>query len=126
MAPALGLDRLDGQVEGHRRLVGPLAGERVEHIGHRDDAGGERDLLARPTMRVAAPVPALVMGLGNVGREADQLAGAAAEDAGAEMGVRLDQVELGRIELARLQQHGIGDGDLAHVVERRREIDAAA
>ena len=40
--------------------VGPVGDHRVERVADRDDAGAERDLLAREAVGVAAAVPALV------------------------------------------------------------------
>ena len=42
---ALALDFGDRLGDRPRRLVGPLLGERVEHVGDRDDAAGERNLV---------------------------------------------------------------------------------
>ena len=54
--------------ERHRRrlallvlVVRPVGGHRVEGVGHRHDPGQQRDLLPRQPVRVAGPVPALVV-----------------------------------------------------------------
>ena len=54
----------EGDGVGHleRRLVGPLAGEGVEDIGDGDDPSFDGDGIADQSVRVAAPVPAFVMG----------------------------------------------------------------
>ena len=44
-----------------RWAVGPVAGDRVEGVGHREDAGCQRDPLTGQAVRVAAAVPALVV-----------------------------------------------------------------
>ena len=48
---------------GERRggAVGAVGGQRVERVGHREDARRERDVLARQAVRVARAVPALVV-----------------------------------------------------------------
>ena len=45
------------------RLVRPVVGHRVEGVGDGHDSTGERDQLTGQPMRIAAAVPALVMGL---------------------------------------------------------------
>ena len=59
--PALGGQLVERVRERPRRLVGALGEQRVEHVGHGADAGGERDRLAREAVRVARAVPALVV-----------------------------------------------------------------
>ena len=50
-------------------LIGPGAAQRVIDIGDGDDAGADRDVLALETARIAAPLPHLVMAMGNLGGE---------------------------------------------------------
>src|SRR5437867_2923461 len=46
---------------GHLLLVGARRTEGVEHFGGADDAGADRDLLAAQPVRVARPIPPLVV-----------------------------------------------------------------
>src|SRR5215211_5772882 len=59
LASAFALDLGDGIVDGPRVFIGTLLCERVEYVGDRDDASGERDRLAWDP-RITAPVPALL------------------------------------------------------------------
>src|SRR5689334_5922552 len=56
-----GSDLVERLVEGPGPAVGPVRRHRVERVGHRQDAGGERDLLTGEAVGVAAAVEALVM-----------------------------------------------------------------
>jgi hypothetical protein len=50
------------QGSGAREPIGASAGcQRLEALGHRDDAGPERDLLAGQAVRLACAIPALVV-----------------------------------------------------------------
>src|SRR4029078_13553054 len=51
-----------------RRLVGPHRMQRVIHISDRDDARFKRNRFSRQSLRVAGPVPPLVMRQSNRGR----------------------------------------------------------
>ena len=65
-------DLCEGFVSRPGVLVGSSVGERVESVGHRDDAGSERDRLTSLTVRVSLAVPALVV----VSRDGPASAGA--------------------------------------------------
>ncbi len=97
--------------------------EHVEDVGHVDEPRLERDRLPLQAVRVARAVPALVMGAGDPLRDAEHLGVAVGQHAGAEHGVGLDHLELLVGELAGLEQDGVGDRDLAQVVQRRRVAD---
>src|SRR6185436_16837442 len=61
MPPALLLEEFDAFVERPRTLVRALRNERVEHVGHGDDARDERDVLAVQSVRITAAVEFFVM-----------------------------------------------------------------
>jgi hypothetical protein len=94
-------------------------GEHVEDIGDVDEPGGVRDGLARDPVGVARSVPALVVGAGDLLRGPQQLGLRAGEHRGAGGRVRLDDGELLRAESSRLEQDGVGHGDLAEIVQGR-------
>ena len=52
----------DRRVSLHRAPVRAVAGHRVVGVADEDDPGGERDPIARESVRVAGPVPPLVLG----------------------------------------------------------------
>src|SRR3569623_3534085 len=56
-------------VPGH--LVGPLAGERIEDVRHRDDARLDRDILAPEAAQIAAGIERFVMKLDDVAQRVD-------------------------------------------------------
>ena len=60
--------RSSSSASSHRPglLVGPRREQRVEDVAHRADAPHERDRLAGQALRVAAAVPALVVGEGDL------------------------------------------------------------
>ena len=55
--------------------------------------------------------------------EVEELRAGSREDAVADFGVLLDEAPLAVVERAGLQQHVIGDSDLADVVKRARDAD---
>ena len=48
-------------VQHQGTTVGAVGGHRVERVGHRDDAGAQRDVLGLQSVRIAGPVPALMV-----------------------------------------------------------------
>ena len=112
-----------GGLDRPRVLVGTPVRERVEDVGDSDDAAGQRDRRGREPVRIAAAVPALVVGERDLLGHHQQLVGAAREDPRADRRVQLHRRELlGRV-LAGLQQQVVGDADLADVVQPRRVAD---
>ena len=70
-------------------------------------------------VRIAAAVPALVVRADDLLGDLEDVRAAVREHPRAEHGVGLDHRELLGRERARLEQDGVGDGDLAEVVQRR-------
>src|SRR5581483_9958921 len=83
----------------------------------------ERDVVACKTARIAAAVPALVVRPGDRRGELQQLAARAAEQVAAELRVRPHDLELLGRQRSRLAENGVGNRDLADVVQRRGETE---
>ena len=103
-------------------LVGPLGGQRVEDIGHRDDAPDQRNRLAAQALRIAAAVELLVMAVRDDRGHAQQRRGAVAQDLVADGGVLAHDGHLPVVEPAGLEQDVVGRADLADVVHRRGAV----
>ena len=117
---ALGGDLGERVVDRPRVLVGARRGQRVEHVADRADAADERDVLAGEAGRVAAAVPALVVGAGDDLAHLHERRARAGEQVGADRRVALHDLPLGVGERARLAEDRVGDRDLADVVHRAR------
>src|SRR5689334_24001405 len=100
MAAALRLDLGQRLLARPRTLVRALRQERVVHVADRGDPSGERDGLAGQAAWVARPVPALVVGEGDLLGLLEERRGRAREDRRADRGVRLHDLPLLGIELA--------------------------
>jgi len=107
------------------RLVGALAREGVEHVDHSDQPPCQGDRVPGQTLRVAGAVPAFVVGEGDLLGETQELGLPAGQDVCAGSRVTLDGVELGGCQRTGLEQHGVGDADLADVVQRGRFAEQA-
>src|SRR5690606_25485711 len=103
-------------LQGPGPLVGPLARKGVAHVHHREDPRREGDLLALEPPGIAAAVPALVVAVGNIRRLAQ--VGNGGQHLETVQGVALHDLPLLRRQLAGLQEDGVGDADLADVVEQ--------
>ena len=105
-------------LERVRRLVIARRGQGVEDIGRRNDPRAKEDLLRRQTPRVALSVHTLVMLRGNDRDVAHVLReDEVREELTGLLGVLLHVLELGLVELSRLEQELIGNRDLAVVVD---------
>ena len=116
-----GLEDFIDLFDGHALAVGAVAGHRVEGVGHGDDAGDERDLVAGELERIAAAVPLFVV-MQHGGQHVGELLDVG-ENAVAQLGVLLDVLELGVGQLARLAEHGVVDADLADVVQQAGHVE---
>ena len=117
---------LERRLHGIGATVDPVAREGIEHIGDGGDAAFDRDRIAGEAVRVSAAVVALVMGEGDACSEVEQLRSRAGEDAMTDRGVLLHLGPLGVGERPGLEQHRVGDPDLADVMERARRPDPFA
>ena len=108
------LELVERLLDRHAAPVQARRGHRLERVRDAEHAAGERDVLALELVRVAAAVPALVQvehPLGDLGHAG------ALDDVAAQRGVALHLEELVVGEPRGLQQHRVGDADLADVVE---------
>src|SRR6266545_2734456 len=108
-------DLLARRLGGERAPEGAVVRHRVVRVGDREDARGDRDLLAAEAARVAAAVEPLLVRehhLGGALEEVDR-----AEDVIADLRVALHLAPLGVVELPGLQEDRVGHADLADVVE---------
>src|SRR5215210_3716018 len=98
--------------------IDALRGHCVVGVGYEDDAGAERDPIARQAVRVAAAVPAFVVVEHPVGYWVDAKA---LEHAEADLRVPLEHHPFRIGERAWLAQNLLGDRELAEVVQAGRE-----
>lgn len=106
-----------------RRAIGPVGGHRVVGIGYGDDARGKGDLLARQTVGIAIAIPSFVV-MVDPGNDALQGFNRL-DNLRAVVGMEMNRVSLVRGEWFHLAQDFIWDGDLAHVVQERSELQLA-
>ena len=99
---------------GQRAPVGPLAGHGVVAVDHAHGAGDRAGCLAGQAVGVAPAVEALVV-VAHPGHEL--LVEQGAHDLGADAGVLAHELPLLRGQRAGLEQHAVGDADLADVVQ---------
>src|SRR5262249_41146593 len=110
------LQHRDRFVVGHRLAVLPVLAHGVEAVGQRKYSGCSRNLISAQSVRIAAPVPALVMvtDYRNDGiRKPDSF-----EYLGADDRVNFHLFKLGRRQAVWLVQNVIGHGELADVVQQ--------
>ena len=100
------------------RTVDALGRERIEDVRHGRNPPLERYCLPRETVRVAVPVPTLVVDEGDRGSEIEHFGGRPREEPMADLGMALHRSPLLIGERASLEQDLVGDRDLADVVER--------
>jgi hypothetical protein len=105
------------------RAVVAVAAQGVDDVGDGDDPCGERDRAAREAARVPRPVPALVVGEGDLGRELQEQAAAPAEHGVAGLAVPLDQRTFGGRQRPRLGEDGGRDRHLPDVVQAGGELE---
>ena len=105
---------------GERLLVGAAARHGVVGVDHGHGAGHGGDGLAGEAVGVAVAVVALVMVPHG---EHEVLGEEGADDVGAHDGVLAHLVPLLLVQAAGLEQHPVGDADLADVVQVRRLLE---
>ena len=120
----------------HRGIVreheaqGARGAQIVVRVGEGDDAGGERNIVAGQTVRIAAAVEVLVMMAGDVDghvpkrRRAAITLGDRLQGLGADRGVRLQDDHVLRIEPPGSAEDVIGEGDVADVVQQRARFQS--
>ena len=121
LRPGAAVDLLARGREGGGRPVRAVGGQRVERVGDREHARGERDRVAREAVRVARAVPALVVVADDELALAEEVD--VAQDLRADHGVAAHQRVLLLGQRAGLEQDRVGHGDLADVVQQEAELD---
>ncbi len=111
------------EVDALRGLVRAFAHDDLIGIRGRDDVRRERHGIAAGPVGIATAVEALVMGVDDRDEIAERLD--RREDRPAEGRVGLHDHPLLRGERGRLVENGVGNADLADVVQQRRELDPA-
>ena len=67
---SVALQLVDGELHARRLPVGAVGEQGIPDVDHRKDAGGQGNLLALQSTRVAASIPVLVVAVGDVERRA--------------------------------------------------------
>src|SRR6185369_13259441 len=112
---------LERLLEAALLAVEALRGHRVEGVGDMDDPRDERDLVTEQAVGIAPAVHALVV----VADARNDLVEVAEplDDPRALLRMAAHDDPLGRRERAFLEEHRIGDADLADVVQEGRLVD---
>ena len=126
--PALPVqDHLHRGVVVERFFVAALARQCVVYIGQRHDLRGDGDLLTFKPVRVAAPVPALMMpaaySVGRLDKVGLLLERQLFQNLRTNCGVGFHDLEFFLRQPAGLVQDGFGNVDLADVMQRRSGAD---
>jgi hypothetical protein len=114
---------LERDLGAHAAAVRAIAGHRHERVAGGDHPAEQGDLLAGEPVRIAATVPALVMGSdqrGGEGHHREPL-----EQVRADYRVLVDELPVRGRERRRGQHHAIGERDHPHVAHAHREIQLA-
>src|SRR5690242_511593 len=90
-----------------RRPVRPVAGERVERVGHEDDSGRQWNLLAGEPVGISGSVDALVARAGALSY--DRVEVELREDVVGGQGMRLDDCPFRLVQRASLAENLLGD-----------------
>ena len=126
MLPGAVRDQLDRLFRGHGGAIRTRRGQRIVEIGDAQYPPEERDRVALETVRIAAAVPFLVMVLNAGKHRRDRRALDVAENLGAVSRVLAHLRELFWCQFSGLVENGIGHGDLADVVQQRRQLRGLA
>src|SRR5438132_7652306 len=106
-----------------RFAVGPVAGDRVVRVGHREQPRTEHDLIALEPRRITTAVVPLLMLQHDHARIAEELD--ALQERPTEPRVLAHLVPLLLIQRSGLEQHRIAHADLADVVQQGAHLDGA-
>ena len=126
MHPLLGIEVVHGLLRGPHGLVGTFRRQGIVGIGDGDDAGRQRDLLAREAVRIAVAVVFFMVVEGDDGAHLQVFGRAVLEDLIADAAMGLHDLHFIGGEPAGFEQDLVGDADLADVVHRRGQFDAVA
>ena len=114
LRPGAALELLERLVRAQRAAIDAIRGHCVVGVDDEDDSRSQRDLRPRQAIRIAVPVPALVVVQDPVG---DRLDAKAVEHAEADLRMPLQNEPLGVGERAGLPQDLLRNSELAQVVE---------
>ena len=113
----------------HGLFVGTACQQRVVHIGHRHQAGRQRNRVTHQAFGVARAIPLFMVAARNLHRVGQKrilvahVGTRALEDVEPALGMGLHDAEFFRGVLAGLQQNVVGNRNLANVVQRRGLAD---
>ena len=114
-------DHADALFMGNGRLIDPLAGKGVVHVGQGYHLRGHWDLLPLEPVRVTPPVVALVVPAAYLVGNADQgkvlINGQILQHPGPDGGMGLHQFKFLSRQLPRLVEDVLRNGDLPHVMQ---------
>lgn len=112
-------DLLQRRFDAQCRAIGPVRDHRLDDVGQGDHARLEQDRPALQTLRITAPVDALMVLQNHLRhRPAERHV---LQDVPAGLRVAFDDIEFGRGEPPRLQQNVRGNFDVADIVQIRRD-----
>ena len=106
------------------RAVGAVVHHRAERVRHRDEARGDRDVVAGEPVRVAGPVEVLVVVQDRRGERPQRRD--LRHDLRADPRVQLDHFALLGVQRPGLEQDALGHPDGPDVVQQRRQRQQAA
>ena len=117
-------DHVGGPVKGVGLLIDAVHGQRVVYVGETDHLGADGDIVPGQPFGIAVAVPALVVVMADVVGVAQVFlvagAGERLQDLTAGEGMGLHDGALFRSQGSGLVEDGVGNGDLADVVEGGR------
>ena len=111
------LELADDLCFGQRLAVHAARGHGLDGIGHGHDPSAEGDRLALEPVRITEPVPALVVmahDRTHCGKQLERL-----QEVVSYLGVRPHERPFLGGQRGRLEQHAVGDADLADIVQQR-------
>lgn len=110
-------------LSGPRLPVGPVVSQGIEHVGNRNDAGGEWNLPRPESLWIARPIPALMVRKRHLLRRPDGSGPPSGQNPGPCESMLLHDRSLQRAEWSRFAQNGVRHGNLAHVMQWSRSAD---
>ena len=122
LSAAFSLDLGESFFQRAGGFVGSRVGQNVERVGDGRKAGGQGNVVALDC-EVAGAIPVFVMVAGDLLGDFEQRKAAARENLASNRRVGLDDLELFRSQLVRLQQDVIRNADLPEVVQRGGSTD---
>ena len=103
-------------------MIGPHGRDRIVGVGDRDDPGHERNRLFLQAVGISGAVDGFVVMQDDRGDLRDAFAADRREDVVAAPRMGSHDAHLFVVEATGLEQHAVGNADLADVVQFRREL----